>query len=175
MKPAHILTSVYDSPCGPMLLGEWEGSLCMSDWLSSRRHSTNLRTISARLSATPLAASSPLLSEAARWLDAFFCGTPADQMPPAPELLPVATPFRLEVWSMLLSVPFGRTCSYASLAARLGRPSASRAVAAAVGDNPLSIFIPCHRVIGADGSLTGYAGGLAAKRFLLDLESASAR
>ena len=173
MKPSHILTSVYDSPCGGMLLGEFEGCLCMADWLDSRRHDANLRSISTRLSATPLSASSAVLTQAAAWLDAYFIGIDDAEMPPVPSLMPVGSPFRLAVWSLLLTVPYGHTCSYASLALKLGRPSASRAVASAVGDNPLSIFIPCHRVIGADGSLTGYAGGIGAKRYLLDLESAA--
>lgn len=173
MKPSHILTSVYDSPCGSLLLGDFQGRLCMADWIGSRRHAANLREMSARLSATPVAAGSRVLSDAARWLDAYFQGHLPGAMPPAPALLPVSTPFRIEVWNHLLAVGYGHTCSYSSLAGSLGRPTASRAVAGAVAANPISIFIPCHRVIGAAGSLTGYAGGFAAKRFLLDLESSA--
>lgn len=80
------------------------------------------------------------------------------------------TPFQVSVWSALRDIAPARTLSYGELAAVLGRPSAVRAVAAAIGRNPLSIIVPCHRVLGADGSLTGYAGGLRAKRFLLDHE-----
>ncbi len=175
MKPSHILTATYDSPCGTILLGEYEGCLCMADWTGSRRHAANIRSLSARLSATFAESPSPVLTDAARWLDAYFGGGSPVEFPAVPALLPVGTPFRLAVWSLLLTVPYGHTCTYSSIAERLGRPSASRAVASAVGDNPLSIFIPCHRVIGADGSLTGYAGGLDAKRFLLGLESQQRR
>jgi methylated-DNA-[protein]-cysteine S-methyltransferase len=86
------------------------------------------------------------------------------------ELAPHGTPFQLEVWEALRAIPYGETISYAQLAARVGRPAAVRAVGAANGRNPLSIVVPCHRVIGADGSLTGFSAGLEAKRTLLDLE-----
>lgn len=80
------------------------------------------------------------------------------------------TPFQLAVWKALRSIVPGKTASYRQLAARVGRPAAPRAVGRAVGANPLSILVPCHRVVGADGSLTGYAGGLSAKQFLLEHE-----
>lgn len=85
-------------------------------------------------------------------------------------LAPAGTPFQQEVWQLLRSVPWGETVSYSELAARLGRPEAVRAVGAANGCNPLAIVVPCHRVIGADGTLVGYAGGLECKRALLRLE-----
>jgi methylated-DNA-[protein]-cysteine S-methyltransferase len=84
---------------------------------------------------------------------------------------PVGTPFQMEVWNALRAIPCGETTSYGALACRLGRPHASRAVGFANGANPVSIVIPCHRVIGADGSLTGYGGGLERKRWLLAHES----
>ena len=87
-------------------------------------------------------------------------------------LRPKGTPFQQVVWRELQRIPFGETRTYGDIAARLGRPSASRAVGAANGRNPLSIIVPCHRVIGASGALTGYAGGLARKRWLLDHERA---
>jgi methylated-DNA-[protein]-cysteine S-methyltransferase len=86
-------------------------------------------------------------------------------------LAPAGTPFQQRVWQALRAIPYGATESYRGLAARLGDPRAVRAVAAAVGRNPLSIVVPCHRVIGADGSLVGYAGGLETKRLLLRLEA----
>ena len=88
-------------------------------------------------------------------------------------LAPEGTPFQREVWSALRAIPYGKTVSYGELARQLGRPAASRAVGAANGRNPIPIVIPCHRVIGADGSLTGFGGGLAIKRQLLDLEAGS--
>jgi methylated-DNA-[protein]-cysteine S-methyltransferase len=87
---------------------------------------------------------------------------------------PVGTPFQQAVWSELRRLGHGETTTYAELARRIGRPTAIRAVGAANGANPVSIVIPCHRVIGSSGSLTGYGGGLEAKRFLLDLERAGA-
>jgi len=106
--------------------------------------------------------------EAIAQLEAYFAGALRRfDLPLAPE----GTPFQREVWSALTAIPYGETVSYGELARRLGRPAASRAVGAANGQNPIPIVIPCHRVIGADGSLTGFGGGLAIKRRLLDLEA----
>ncbi|HSD67058.1 MAG TPA: methylated-DNA--[protein]-cysteine S-methyltransferase [Vicinamibacteria bacterium] len=88
-------------------------------------------------------------------------------------LAPRGTPFQLATWRALSTIPYGETISYAELARRVGRPAASRAVGAANGANPLPIVVPCHRVIGKDGSLTGFGGGLDKKRALLELEGAS--
>ena len=85
------------------------------------------------------------------------------------------TQFQKNVWGALRDIPYGQTVSYGALAVRLGTPLASRAVGLANGRNPVSIVVPCHRVVGADGSLTGYGGGLDRKRFLLDLEGRAAR
>jgi methylated-DNA-[protein]-cysteine S-methyltransferase len=86
-------------------------------------------------------------------------------------LAPAGTPFQREVWDALLAIPYGQTVSYGELAHRIGRPAASRAVGLANGRNPISIVVPCHRVIGSSGSLTGYGGGIDRKRFLLALET----
>jgi len=85
---------------------------------------------------------------------------------------PAGTPFQQMVWSALVEIPFGRTASYGAIAGRIGKPSASRAVGAANGRNPISIVVPCHRVVGSAGDLTGYGGGLDRKRWLLDHEAA---
>lgn len=111
----------------------------------------------------------PLLRLAQAQLDEYFRGERrAFDLPLAPQ----GTPFQRQVWFALADIPYGQTRSYAQLATRLGRPTASRAVGAANGRNPLGILLPCHRVIGANGALTGFSGGLAAKRFLLRLEGA---
>jgi methylated-DNA-[protein]-cysteine S-methyltransferase len=86
-------------------------------------------------------------------------------------LAPAGTPFELAVWRALLEIPYGETVSYGELASRIGHPGAPRAVGAANGRNPIAVIVPCHRVIGADGSLTGFGGGLERKRLLLDLEA----
>jgi len=105
--------------------------------------------------------------DAARQLTAYFAGDLTHFDLP---LHIAGTPFRKRVWSELQTIPYGETISYAALADRIGRPQAYRAVGAANGANPLPIVVPCHRVIGSNGSLTGFGGGIAVKRFLLELE-----
>lgn len=108
-----------------------------------------------------------LLDRAIEEVDEYFAGKRTDfSIPLAAE----GTPFQREVWSALRAIPFGETRSYSDVARAIGKPRAVRAVGAANGKNPLGIVVPCHRVIGADGSLTGYAGGMDRKRFLLALE-----
>jgi methylated-DNA-[protein]-cysteine S-methyltransferase len=115
--------------------------------------------------------SEPVLLEAEAQLRAYFAGALRRFDLP---LAPRGTAFQLSVWDALLEIPYGATTSYSELAAAIGRPSACRAVGAANGRNPLAVIVPCHRVIGAAGSLTGYGGGLERKRMLLALEAAKA-
>lgn len=110
----------------------------------------------------------PLLEKAARQLEEYFAGQRKVFSLP---LAPKGTEFQLRVWQALLQIPYGETRSYGELAAMVGNPKACRAVGGANHRNPLSILIPCHRVVGTGGSLTGYAGGLSVKEFLLKLES----
>jgi len=114
----------------------------------------------------------PVLGEAKRQLAGYFAGTLTAFTVP---LDFHGTEFQKSVWAALITIPFGETRSYGEIARQIGRPGASRAVGAANGRNPISIIAPCHRVIGANGSLTGFAGGLAAKQRLLDMERAPAR
>lgn len=110
----------------------------------------------------------PVLARAVRQLGEYFAsGRRVFDVP----LDPVGTPFQLRAWAQLRKIPYGTTLTYGEQAAAMGRPRAARAVGAANGRNPISIFVPCHRVIGADGSLTGFGGGLETKRFLLALEA----
>lgn len=112
----------------------------------------------------------PVFAQAELWLSAYFRREPT---PPVPLLSPHGTPFQLSVWQLLTEIPLGQTVSYGDLARRLrdqGHHASPRAVGSAVGRNPISLLIPCHRVLGADGSLTGYAGGLERKTWLLELE-----
>jgi methylated-DNA-[protein]-cysteine S-methyltransferase len=111
-----------------------------------------------------------VLARAAAQLTEYFAGERRDFDLP---LAPIGTEFQRTVWHALADIPFGATCSYGDLARVVGRPSASRAVGAANGKNPISIILPCHRVIGASGELTGYGGGLPMKRWLLDHERGS--
>ena len=115
----------------------------------------------------------PVFREVCRWLDVYFAGRDPGALPP---LAPHGTAFQQAVWKVLRGIPYGTTTTYGRIAARIaaargGRMSA-QAVGGAVGRNPISILIPCHRVIGTDGSLTGYAGGLDKKEYLLELEGA---
>ena len=108
----------------------------------------------------------PVLEQTKNWLSQYFSGNLPDFLPP---MMPNGTPFQRKVWEALLNIPYGQTVTYGELAKRLGCKSA-QAVGGAVGRNPISILIPCHRVIGAGGSLTGYAGGVDKKEALLNLE-----
>lgn len=187
--PCGLHFAAYASPCGPLTLAAWRGSLSLCDWDCNPRHALLLRhlTAAARVlaagaadtttgacgfGATALAsdaadADTAVLREAARQLAEWFQGQRrAFRLP----LRAVGTPFQREVWRELTAIPYGSTLTYGALARRVGRPAAARAVAAAVAANPLSIIVPCHRVVGAGGAMTGYAGGLAAKRFLLQRE-----
>lgn len=114
----------------------------------------------------------PVFADTRRWLDMYFAGQIPDFLP---RLSPQGTAFRQSVWNMLLAIPYGQTTSYGEIAAEIGRrrqteKMSAQAVGGAVGHNPIAIIIPCHRVIGKDGSLTGYGGGLWRKEWLLQLE-----
>jgi methylated-DNA-[protein]-cysteine S-methyltransferase len=151
--------TVCTSPIGELLLvgdGESLNGLYM---LPDQRHGPAIR---AEWRSDP-----GLFREAKSQLAAYFAGELRSFDLP---LAPRGTPFQLAVWRGLTTIPYGCTTSYGALAAAVGRPTASRAVGMANGRNPISVVIPCHRVIGADGSLTGYGGGLDRKRHLLSLE-----
>ena len=112
----------------------------------------------------------PVFKQAVKWLDIYFSGACPDFTPP---LYIEDTKFRESVWNILLSIPYGKTMSYKEIAEKLGyKRMSAQAVGGAVGHNPISIIIPCHRVVGSDGKLTGYAGGLDKKMYLLKLEGA---
>jgi methylated-DNA-[protein]-cysteine S-methyltransferase len=117
------------------------------------------------------AAATRVLDDVGRWLDRYFAAI--DEPFPHP-LQPAGTPFQRAVWEALQAIRYGTTASYGDIARRIGRPSAVRAVGAANARNPIAIVIPCHRVIGTDGTLTGYAGGLPRKQALLALEQRTA-
>lgn len=113
----------------------------------------------------------PVLQAAVAQLDAYFSGTCTQFDIPLD--VPTGTPFQKAVWQALQSIPYGQTITYGQLSAQIGRPAAVRAVGSAIGRNPISIMIPCHRVMGKNGSLTGYGGGLERKAALLQLEGVS--
>ena len=111
----------------------------------------------------------PIFTQTKKWLDQYFTGQNPDfELPLAPK----GSPFRQQVWQILCTIPFGQVKTYGEIAKQIGKNMSAQAVGGAVGHNPISIIIPCHRVVGSDGSLTGYAGGLAKKIQLLKLEKA---
>lgn len=125
------------------------------------------KTTSPQSSSCPQCPQTPLLQEAQKQLNEYFAGTRKKFE------LPIhlqGTKFQQKVWKALLQIPYGETRSYGEIAASIGNPKASRAIGGANNKNPIMIIVPCHRVIGADGSLVGFGGGLPAKKYLLDLE-----
>ena len=165
-----IYTSRYDSPIGMLLLAERDGKL-IGVWMEGQKYLCNsLRE------QTQDFENSPTLRQTKQWLDRYFAGgRPAIHELP---LAPVGSDFRKAVWKILCEIPYGETTTYGEisqkLAARRGLACMSaQAVGGAVGHNPVSIIVPCHRVVGSNGSLTGYAGGLQKKIWLLTHEGAN--
>jgi methylated-DNA-[protein]-cysteine S-methyltransferase len=155
------------SPCGRLVLGSVGGELCLCDWSSSPRADCNRRRLIRLLGAELRDEPSEVIRRAMAQLNEYFAGRrTAFDLP----LRFVGTDFQRRVWRALLDIPYGETRSYKDLALRVGSPRGVRAVAQAIGANALAIVCPCHRVIGSDGSLTGFAGGMEAKRTLLTLE-----
>lgn len=145
-----MCTHSFESPLGPLTLTEVDGVLRRLDFASAPSDTTT-----------------PLLREAERQLRAYFAGELRQFDLP---LDPQGTPFQQQVWAALREIPYGEVRSYGQIAAAIGNPKACRAVGMANHRNPLPILIPCHRVCGSDGSLTGYGGGIERKRWLLELE-----
>lgn len=158
-----LYTRDLSSPLGPLTLACSDAGLC-GLWFEGQRHGPSTQTVQG----WQVAPDHPLLQATAAQLQAFFAGERRGFDLPLD--LSRGTPFQRAVWQALRDIPAGAHQSYAQLAARLHKPQAARAVGAAVGRNPVSIVVPCHRVLGSSGQLTGYAGGLARKRALLVLE-----
>ena len=152
--------TLMPSPVGQLTLVARDGKLSAILWETERANRV-------RLGELHEANDSPVLLEAQRQLQEYFAGT-RNQF--TLELDFTGTDFQKQVWQALLTIPFGETRSYSQIAQQIGNPKAVRAVGAANGRNPISIIAPCHRVIGASGELTGFAGGLQAKQYLLALE-----
>ncbi len=157
-----IDTSHYASPLGGMTLTS-DGMALTGLYFDGERDFPDLSAAHKK--------DLPVFGEVMRWLDLYFAGKEPDFMPP---LAPVGTTFQQAVWEILKTIPYGEITTYGAIAKQLekdtGRRMSAQAVGGAVGRNPISILIPCHRVIGANGSLTGYAGGLDKKEYLLELE-----
>jgi methylated-DNA-[protein]-cysteine S-methyltransferase len=154
--------TVIDSPIGPLTLVARDGQLA-GLYMAAARHEPDGAMLGARADTE----SEPVLAAAESQLRDYFAGALTSFDLP---LALAGTGFQRTVWAALQAIPYGVTISYGELARRIGLPSASRAVGLANGKNPVSIVVPCHRVVGADGSLTGYGGGIERKQFLLALE-----
>ena len=160
-------TQHYDSPLGGILLAANEAGLT-GLWFDGGKYFAD------SLPEDHTERDTPVLAETRRWLDLYFSGSEPDFLPP---LHPVGSAFRQSVWELLLQIPYGRTTTYGEIARQLAKERglarmSAQAVGGAVGHNEISIIIPCHRVVGAGGSLTGYAGGIGKKMKLLELERA---
>ena len=169
IEKERIITRKYVTPCGTLLLGSYGDSLCLCDWHEVVDGNTVANRLHRILDADFEEGSSPVLDRASIQLDEYFAGKRQTFDIP---LLFAGTEFQKKVWEALLEIPYGKTISYGEMASMIGMPKAVRAVANANGANAISIFAPCHRVIGSDRSLTGYGGGLPAKEYLLKLEKA---
>ena len=165
MCPINI--QYHKTPIGQLVLGSFDEKLCMCDWLYRTKRQTVDNRLLKRLNAPFLEESSEVISIAKQQLGEYFDAKRKQFSVP---LLMIGTDFQKQVWSELVKIPFGKTFSYLELAESINNKKAVRAVASANGANAISIFIPCHRIIGRNGQLTGYAGGLPAKEALLKLE-----
>lgn len=160
----------YDSPIGGITLAS-DGEALKGLWFDGQKYFGSTLSPSGKRAEKIV----PVFEETVRWLDIYFRGEAPDFIPP---LLMQTTPFRRKVWELLLTIPYGQTMTYGEIADKIGGRNglpgtSARAVGNAVGHNAISLLIPCHRVLGAGGKLTGYAGGADKKIWLLEMEKAS--
>ena len=159
-----LYTSHYASPLGGMTLVS-DGTALVGLYFDGQKYAAE------GLDATRTQKNLPIFEEARRWLDVYFSGRKPDFTPPT---APAGTAFQQSVWEILRTIPYGQTVTYGAIARRIeqntGCRMSAQAVGGAVGRNPISILIPCHRVVGTNGSLTGYAGGIDKKAYLLRIE-----
>lgn len=163
-----IAIQKYISPCGEMILGSYQGTLCLCDWVVNPRHKAVKQRLQKHLNADFYETTSPVIDLTVKQFDEYFSQQRKSFSIP---LLIIGTEFQKQVWQQLQLTSYGQTLSYAQLAALINNPKAVRAVANANAANALPIIIPCHRVIGHNKKLTGFAGGLDAKKFLIHLET----
>lgn len=167
----QLVACWIESPLGPMLAAAGEQGVCLLEFVDRRALATQIATLRRRFAAVIQPGSNAHLETLQRELAAYFAGRSAKF---SVQLEAPGTEFQAAVWDALRAIPSGQTRSYLDIARQIGRPTATRAVARANGDNRLAILIPCHRVIGSDGTLTGYGGGVWRKEWLLEHERAMA-
>ncbi len=165
MNQIHI--QYYKTRIGELILGSFGEKLCLLDFRDRKKRDSVDNRIKNALKADFVEQNDAVLDETRAQLDAYFKGERTNFDIP---LLLVGTDFQKKVWQALLQVPYGTTSTYAQLASDIDKAKAVRAVANANGANPIGVIVPCHRIIGTDGTLTGYAGGLPIKKYLLELE-----
>lgn len=163
----RIVTTMLESPLGPLLAGACDEGICLLEFTDRRMLERNLATLRKRFDCAVVPGRHRWLDQVASELVEYFAGRRREF---TVDLAPRGTPFQEKVWQELQRIPHAETIAYDELARRIGQPTAQRAVARANGTNRICILIPCHRVIGKDGTLTGYGGGLWRKRLLLELE-----
>ncbi len=163
-----VAIKYFETPLGELILGSFGQKLCLCDWHYRKHRKSIDDRIQTALNANYSEKNTPVIEFAIRQLQQYFHKRRRHFTVP---LLMAGTQFQYKVWDELIKIPYGHTISYSELALKLGSKLTVRAVAAANGANALSIFIPCHRVIGSDGELVGYAGGLQTKKKLLELEN----
>lgn len=164
-----IVTSSFKTSFGELLLGSFENKLCLADWKYRRMRTTIDKRIKEGLESEYTDGDSEVIMQTKAQLTQYFEGERTEFDIP---LLLIGSDFQRSVWNALIKVPFGTTESYLGLSRKLGNEKAIRAVASANGANAISIIVPCHRIVGSNGELTGYAGGLPSKKKLLELEGA---
>lgn len=167
-QQAMVMVTRILTPLGPMLAAANEEGICLLEFIDRRMLETQLQRLRRLLRAELIAGSQPHFDLLEIQLKEYFDGSRKEFTVP---LMTKGTPFQQRVWAALLQIPYGETRSYKQQAESIGQPTATRAVARANGDNRIAIIIPCHRVIGANGELVGYGGGLWRKKYLLDLEA----
>ena len=162
-----ICIQYYNSPCGELILASMGNELCLCDWNGMPCAERNLRRIGRYVNEDFRKETSPVIEQTKRQLDDYFAGNRKEF---DIQLHTFGTDFQNRVWKALLDIPYGKTRTYMEIAKSIDNAKGVRAVAQAIGANSLDIIVPCHRVIGSNHSLTGFAGGLDKKRFLLELE-----
>jgi len=164
-----IYIDYFKTPIGDLIIGSYEEELCLCDWRYRKMRYSIDEKIQTALKANYVEKKSSIIEETKRQLYQYIDQNRSDFDIP---LCFIGTDFQKKVWNALLKIPYGKTMTYSALAKQLGNIKAIRAVATANGANPISIIVPCHRIIGSDGSMVGYAGGMEIKKKLLQLEKA---
>ena len=166
--PNIVFTHEWQSPCGGLIIGSIGESICLCDWIESKRRDFNDRRIMSRLNVWYSEGMTRTIRRTIDELEEYFAGERKSFDIP---LLMVGTNLQKQIWRALCEIPYGETRTYKEICEAVGHSGRVRGCAGQVASNPISILVPCHRVIGSNGSLTGYAGGLDAKQYLLDLEA----